>query len=274
MDILRTYSCQGYTLEIAALEPEMAPTSPPLANLCAPGAGQFELGAVQLSASTLSPGQSTMATMPIENNAKIGYVFFELFLYDVERGQAYGPVMRNYLQAPGYHRVSGVKIPEWKALKVAAYKFLPGLVVLQDGEHGAFGFLSPERYGMPRRDAINQVHGFLTFAETGAKRRATVQFRGGRLRDVLVQGGAGLVGAMRSYAPLRGDQFTPYVSILSQNEHVWRESRGQSNSLNIGERSLRLLESPLIPGTYLAGFAVQDLDGKLHRRFASLTVIE
>ncbi len=45
-----------------------------------------------------------------------------------------------------------------------------------------------------------------------------------------------------------------------------------STSLVFPDRRLRVVTETLIPGDYLAGLVVQDLDGGLHRKYVPLAI--
>jgi len=73
------------------------------------------------------------------------------------------------------------------------------------------------------------------------------------------------------------DQFTPFVQILTQptdENPAWQVTKGLSTPLTIQGQPLRWAEEPLMPGDYLVGLLIQDLDGGFTRKYAPLTVSE
>jgi hypothetical protein len=72
-----------------------------------------------------------------------------------------------------------------------------------------------------------------------------------------------------------GDQFSPFVQILtctSSEKPVWQVTRGISTALTWREAGFRWAAETPMPGEYLLGLVVQDLDGARTRQYTTFTL--
>ena len=274
MEIFQTFEYNGRVLQLAKYEPDpSAKTAAKAPSIKAPGAGKFEIGDISLSTSKIIAGETFTLTAHVEGK-NIAYIYSEILLHDKSLNQLYGPVAREYIQADRNTERSGVSRPDWDDAINITVNLNPGLRLLTDGVDSAFGFLSPAGYDR----ADYQLDGLYTSADGTDPRRARLTFDNtGEITDVVAYKDQSARSAPYALTFKQGDQFAPFAQILTQPEsddHPWQITKGLSTPLTFNGEPFRCVEEMLMPGDYLIGLLVQDLDGALTRQYVPLTVIE
>jgi hypothetical protein len=282
MPAFRTFHHAGRTLELAPFEAAARKASPTArslrsqAKIIAPGAGAFEIEPIALSSDEIAWGEAVTVSTRISGK-NIAFIYVDLALYDQERDRLYGPVYRDYILAGHDKEVGGVRYPDWEDSIYVEIEIEPVLRVLTDGVDSAFGFISPERYGVAAEDAVYWLDGLYTLADGQSTRDARMFFdSAGKMDRVLASGKFGK-GAPRALTPQPGDQFTPFAQALVPPQDKtggWKREKCLTNTLTFRGPSIWWDEENLIPGMYLAGVIVQDLDGNLSRKYAELTITQ
>jgi hypothetical protein len=282
MSTFRTFHHAGRTLELATFEAPTRKASPTARSLrtrskiIAPGAGAFEIEPIALSADEIAWGEAVTLSARVSGK-NIAFIYVDVALYDQERDQLYGPVYRDYIQASHDKEVGGVIYPDWEDSIRVEIEIEPVLRVLTDGVDSAFGFVSPERYGVAAADAVYWLDGLYAAASGQTPRNARMFFdSAGKMDRVLGLGKFGK-GAPRALTPQPGNQFTPFAQALvpSQDEvGGWQREKCLTNTLTFHTPSIWWEEEDLIPGAYLAGIVIQDLDGNLSRKYAELIIAQ
>ncbi len=272
MDILRTFEHNGRALKVAAYEPETIATPSFFgSSVIAPGTGKFEISPLSLSAEKIAPGESLTLCAQITGE-NIAFIYSEILLYDSEQGQFYGPMAQEYVLSGKNAEVQGVVYPVWEAEIKLAINISPSLRILSDGADSAFAFMRPEGYGQ----AGYQLDGLFTRAGSDNRRRGRLKFGSvGEVTSMLIYKERGGRSAPHALTISSGDQFSPFVQILtcSNNEKpVWQVTRGISTGLTWRDEGFRWTEETPIPGEYLLGLVVQDLDGLRTRQYAPFTL--
>jgi hypothetical protein len=272
MEILQTFEYNGQQLQIATYKPEDSPRPARSASRRAPGAGKFEIGQIKLSSATISAGEELTLTAQVSGR-HIAQIYTELLLQDKGSNQLYGPVMRNYVQAERNKVTGGVSRPDWNETIHLSLRLHPGLRLLTDGSDSAFGFLLPSGY-----DSSDYCLDGLYTASAETSRRARITFdSAGKITQALAfkeKGGSAMPHAV-TFKP--GDQFAPFVQMLNpptDENPAWRVTPGLSTPLTFRDQPLRWVTEAPMPGDYLAGLLVEDLDGTLTRQYSPLTIRE
>jgi hypothetical protein len=266
MEIFKTFEHNGKVLQLAAYEPKSSPRPARPSTARKPGAGKFEIGAIQLSAAEISAGEEITLSAQI-NGKNIAFVYTDILLHDKNSGQAYGPVLREHLPAERNKEIKGVAHPDWDETINISVTLRPSLPLLTDSENFAFGFLTPEGYAV----AGHRLEGLyndgtrtrITFTEAGEIKTVTAfkEQRGPALPHEL---------SFKS-----GDTFTPFVQIYTppaEENKNWETKMALSNPLTFGDQSFRCQAEAPMPGEYLIGILVQDLDGGLARKYVPLKI--
>jgi len=272
MEVFQTFEYNGKVLQLATVEPE--PPAGPSAqdpSIKAPGAGKFEIGTIYLSTDKISAGEEIALTVQV-GGKNIAYIYSEVLFHDKSLNQFYGPVAREYIQADRNKKSGGISRPDWDDTINVAVRFRPSLRLLTDGVDSAFGFLLPAGYG----SSEYRLDGLYTPANGSAQRRIRITFDGaGETTDVVAYKERGGRAMPHALTLKQDDQFTPFVQILTQPTNgnpAWQVTKGLSTRLTFHGQPLRWVEEPLMPGDYLVGLLVQDLDGGFTRKYAPLTV--
>jgi len=270
MEICQTFEYNGRVLQLAKYEPEITSraASTKAARVRAPGAGKFEIGQIDLSA---SDEEFTLTTQVSGKN--IAYIYTEILLKDKILDQFYGPVAREYIHADRDKEIGGNIHPVWDDTINLSVRLRLSMHLLTDGVDSAFGFLIPEGY----RNPDYRLDGLYTSAD-GTSHRACITFdSNGEIKDIVTYKEQGRRSMPHAIIPKQGEQFTPFVQILTPPERAkengkWEATTALSTLLTFRNQSLRVAKEAPMPADYLVGILIQDLDGKLARKYTSLTI--
>ncbi|MBN2548304.1 MAG: hypothetical protein JXB15_04035 [Anaerolineales bacterium] len=273
MAVIRTYFHHEREFHIFSVK-ESDPFAGLEMDVAAPGAGKISFSPIQLSAQEVKAGKGLEVTATISGE-NIAYVFNELWLYDPPQKQAYGPLWRGYIETPRRRFFFGWKRPVWSDTQDLSFTIKPGLRCLTDGAAASLTCLVPEKYGLKDNDSPLVTSGEMISADSGKRRKARLFFDDERrLRKVIGYSGRGGFGSPRAMVLQPSDQFIPELSILSALEEggQWPEKSALGDPLTFGEAGLTWIDEEPIAGSYLVGFAVQDLDGNWTRKLTGVVV--
>lgn len=279
MTILRTFNYRGKKLEISACpeqagDPSLGAQRAEAFGLRAPGSGQISIHSLQAAARRGASGVKVILKGIVEGGP-IAHVAAELLLYDREQGLAYGPVHTQYLAASQYRPAAGGLIPVWKTPLRVQVELPAGLRLVSDGANASLARLAPQQAGALGSRLVLQTDGEYTPAGEQAPRRAQTVFGSDRrLKDLIVYVRQGAAQMPRAHQPAPGDRFTPHVRVFKMNADFRPESESpaQGNGLSFGSAALHWYAAPMMPGDYLVGLAVIDLDGGVQRAYAPVSL--
>ena len=274
MDIFRTINLSGTTLSIESNQLEFKDLNSDLiSKTTPPGMGEFEIGPLTLSNDNISIGEgfSLLTTVTGEN---IGFIFFEIYLKDNELGYYYGPTTQQYIPCDNDQEIQDVRFPKWSKVTNIEFSINPVLRILTDGTNSAFAFMRPNGYGQIGFYLV----GLLTRFGDDHANQARLNFDGdGQVVSVMIFKKHGERSVPHETALNRGDQFCPFVDVIlidSDESGTLKLGEGKSNSLIYNGVPFHWEERNLIPGDYLIGLGVQDVDGQKTRKFVGFTLRE
>jgi len=263
MTVIQTFEHNGKVLQLATYEPE-SPKPAKVSSALVPGAGKFEIGQINLS------DDFTLTAQVIGKN--IAYIYTEVLLKDKSLDQFYGPVSRVYIQADQDKETDGINYPDWDETIDLAVTLRPSLRLLTDGVDSAFAFATPESYDNPNY----RLDGLYTPADGAASRRTRITFdSNGKTKEILAFKEQGNLATPHTLTPNQDDQFAPFVQILTpsaEEDGKWDVTAALSNPLTFRDQPLSIVAETPIPAEYLVGILIQDLDGKLTRKYVPLTI--
>lgn len=262
----RAFEHRGMVLRITGRELERSRPGDPRrpSSVRAPGAGRVEIERL-----TLAHADRGIELSGRVNGRLVAYIYAEMLLEDAAAGFLFGPVVREHVRAARHREVRGVMRPEWDDPVDLTVTLSSSLHVVTDGSDSAFCFSTPEGYESSHR----RLEGLYTPAGSKASLRAVLTYDvSGEVRGVAAYRPRGRVSMPRALSLKEGDCFIPMVQILepSSDGAGWAVADAFSTRLTIRERPLRVLREPLLPGDYVAGLVVQDLDGGLTRVYVSI----
>jgi len=308
MTIIRTYYFRGHRFEIFELPGDGATAATGLsAGIHAPGAGQITIHSLQAALGRRASGVR-LAISGVVEGGPIASVTVELLLYDVAQKQAYGPVHTRNLDASSYREMAGVRLPVWKTpLKVQA-SLAVGLRLLSDGKHSSLARLTHVQPGATGPHLALQADGEYiagrdynqalqaqaarpdyNLALLRGRRARAIFGPDRRLKELRVYTQVGAAQTPRAVQPTPGDRFVPYVRVFElgrdgsetvpdqagSQPQIYPEGPGREaagNALVFGAAGLHWYSAPMMPGEYLAGLAVTDLDGQVQRAFTAASL--
>ncbi len=260
MEVLLTYEHDGHVLQLFAYETD--PSQPAdVSCLTAPGEGRAETGPIAL---TYDGGAPILTARVAGEN--VAYLYTELLLKDPHVGRYYGPLAREHILAPGESEVRGVSHPVWDDPVEIAVRLHLSLPLLTDGVGHAFCSLMPTRYDSPD----HRLSGLFTPADGAVRLQANLTLDGdGEMRSIVVHKEHGDRLLPHPLIPAPGDRFSAFVQVLTPpvEGRAWQVSKALSDPLTFSDRGLRAVVETAVPGSYLVGLVVQDMDGGLTRTY-------
>jgi len=269
MAVIQTFEHNGRVLQISTYETSSKPEK--VLSRRAPGAGNFEIGQINLSVEKISAGEELTLSAQVSGK-NIAYIYTEILLKDKDLNQFYGPVAREYIRADRNKESRGIIRPDWDENLNLSVTLRPRLNLLTDGVDSAFAFLIPEGYDSANR----RLDGTYTTADRAAQHRARITFdSNGEIKDILDFKEQGKRSLPHALTPKLGDQFTPFAPIFTppaDENQKWQGTTGLSTPLTFREQPLRLITEMPIPTEYLVGLVIQDLDSTFTRKYVPLII--
>ena len=262
MEVFQTFEHNGKLLQLAAYEPE-SPKPAKTSSIRVPGAGKFEIGQINLADDFTLTAQVT--------GKNIAHIYTEILLKDKNLNQFYGPVSREYIQADQDKETGGINHPDWDNDINLAVTLRPSLRLLTDGVDSAFCFSIPKAYENPDY----HLDGLYTPADGAAQRRARITFdSNGKTKEMIAYKENGRRSTPHALTPNQGDQFAPFVQILTPptEDGKWDISTAFSNPLTFRDQPFYVVAESPMPAEYLVGILIQDLDGDFSRKYVPLTI--
>lgn len=275
MEVFQTFEYNGKVLQLATYEPASSPRVAPAkaSSTRAPGAGKFEIGQINLSAAKITAGEELTLTAQITGK-NIAFIYTDILLKDKSLDQFYGPLARETIQADRNKETRGISHPDWDDVINLSVRLSPSLHLLTDGVDSAFAFLIPAGYS----NSDYRLDGLYTPTGGASPRRARITFdSAGETKDVLVYKEQGSRSMPHELTLKQGDQFAPFVQIFTpptDENQKWKVTTALSTPLTFRDQPLRWVTEAPMPGEYLVGLLVQDLDGHLTRQYMPFSLGE
>ncbi|GAP15100.1 predicted membrane protein [Longilinea arvoryzae] len=234
----------------------------PVEAVRAPAAGGIQISNLQLSKTSVAPGDSIDLSAEISGE-NIGYIKLLVGYYDSAANSIY-VADSDYLSSSNTQQLNDVYYPVWESSGFnLAFTWEPVVFAITDGQTTAEALLTPESYGASPEDAVYSVDGTFTYTDSGDTRPARLYFSNGLLQRVVGFSGSDQASAPREIVPSVGDTFTiseKWLDLDSQG-NVTATAYQDGKTLTFSETGLSWKQLYAAPGDYLVGFIVEDLDG-------------
>ena len=244
------------------------------ATVAGPGAAEFEVSPVTLSADRVAPGETIVLSTDIRGR-NVGYVLLFAGFYDQESNSIF-VADTDYLESDETREIDGVIYPDWgdEGEFTMEFDWEPVVFAINDGVDSVVALFSPEVYGASPEQAVYTVEGIYTYADGGESRYARLYFSDGLLTQVFGYTGEDGTGAPREIIPNEGDTFTVLDRWLDLNQSgaVERTVTQAGGILTFGGETFAWEALDAAAGEYVVGFIVQDLDGNRYEAFDLVTV--
>ena len=263
------YHYSGRNFAVTAAEPVSIERASQI-----PGLGNIQVGAIEASATSVTPGNSVKLSAVITGE-NIGYIYFFTGLLDEESKSIY-VADSDYMESSQTGQESGVYYPIWPDAEQFRlnFDFEPILYTITDGSQEVLALFNPQTYGRDSSEAVYYVDGTYTFQNTGETRNAQLLFRDGKMFKVLTYTGSATTGAPYETTPNVGDTFT--VSRrwmdLDTNGSVSGISFDAGDTITFSGNTIEWGTQYLPDGTYLVGFLVADRDGNITPAYTQIIV--
>jgi hypothetical protein len=183
----------------------------------------------------------------------------------------------DFMESPDTQQVDGVYYPQWGSGGDFTLKFDwdPYLFTISDGQTSTVALLNPKQYGATAADAIYSVDGIYTFTSSGDRLNASINFRDGKMVNVVGITGQGDTGAPREIIPQIGDTFTPldkWLDLDAQGKVTNTVLLESQTVLTFNGQPFTWQETYAPAGDYIIGFIVTDLDGNSKEVYDQVTV--
>ena len=251
--------------EIRLFAPASEPMPVPTRRMV--GVGRYLKGELQVSVG----GEEVTVAARI-GGRNLAYAYVELFLEDPGRPRFYGPLAREHVRAQRETEVGGLLQPDWgeEPVEVVA-RIRANQRLLTDGVEWALFCPLPGGYG----ETDYELSGLYAQADGAAPFPIALRVdHSGAIRRVVARKELGKRSLPRVIRPSPGDRLSPYVEVVTRTveEGNWETTTALGASLTFSEQPWYLDVEPAAPGRYLAGFVLQDLDGRLTRHYAPFAI--
>jgi hypothetical protein len=241
----------------------------------APGIGQFTVSPLRLSSDTASPGVPVTMRADI-SGTNIGNIYLFVGYLDPSTNSI-RVEDTDFMESPDTQQVDGVYYPQWGSGGDFTLKFDwdPYLFTISDGQTSTVALLNPKQYGATAADAIYSVDGIYTFTSSGDRLNASINFRDGKMVNVVGITGQGDTGAPREIIPQIGDTFTPldkWLDLDAQGKVTNTILLESQTVLTFNGQPFTWQETYAPAGDYIIGFIVTDLDGNSKEVYDQVTV--
>lgn len=239
-----------------------------------PNAGAIQVSPLQISSSSVAPGQSVTLQADVDGQ-NVGYLKLFVGYYD-RAANSINVTDEDYLQSSQTREAGGVFYPVWPASGRFTVKFNwePIVFAIDDGRQVVPALFSPETYGAAPSDAVYTVDGIYSFADGSDSRPARLYFRDKVLRRIVGFAGSETAGAPREIIASPGDTFTvseKWID-LDQSGRPAATVTQPGATLTFGDQPWRWRDLDAAAGSYVVGFVVEDLDGNPQQVFEFITV--
>ncbi len=241
----------------------------------APGAGTITLSGISASSDLLAMGELVRLSIDITGQ-NIGYVYLFLGMYDTASNSIF-VADTDYLESSDTQELSGVYYPVWPQSESFTLNFNwdGSLFSVSDGTTSVVALLAPGAYGATADEAVYNLSGTYTFADSGEQRYAQLLFMDGKLIKVYGYQGSDDTGAPAEITPAEGDTFTILQKWMDLDEsgNVTQVVDVPRDTLTFSSNSVFTWSAVYAPaGDYLVGFMVADLDGNTSQSFTQITM--
>jgi clostripain len=271
-DDFLAFHYNGRTFESASREAVIPSSSMPSR---APGIGQINVSALQLSSNSAAPGQTVTMRANI-TGTNIGNIYLFIGYYDQDSNSIFVADM-DFLESPETQQVDGVYYPKWTNNNSFTLKYDWDLSVfnISDGQNSILALFMPQSYGATAAEAIYSVDGLYNFASGGDSLNARLNFRDGKLANIYSITGKGDTGAPHEIIPQKGDTFTvlnKWLQLDSQGNVQSTELQPDQTVLTFSGQPFTWEETYAPQGLYKIGFMVTDLDGNSQEVYNQITL--
>jgi len=242
----------------------------------APGAGKIEISGLGASAEEMKAGETVTIKGKVKGD-NIGYIYLYTIYYDQE-SDSFVTTDFSYLLSEESKAVGGVTYPNWGDTGEVDIEFewQPTIYYLNDGKNRQFAVFESEIYGRTEKENSYIVWG--TYKEAGSEegRDAFIRFDGeGNFAGLLVFSGEE-AKTPREVTMKKGDTFTITEEWLEYDKNPDGEFKYYDGGvLTYGDQPFTMEwdEKP-IPGQYVLGVIVEDLDGNSTEEFINIGITE
>jgi hypothetical protein len=245
-------------------------------TVTAPGAGGVQVGNVQLSATSVTPGNTINMRAQVTGQ-NIGYVYFFTGYFD-KASNSISVADTDYLDAPQTRQLNNVYYPDWggRTTFTLDFDWEPLMFGISDGQTTAQVLLQPESYGVQPEQAVYTVEGLYTVTGETNRRYAKLYFSNGLLRRVMgfSTDKPDAAGSPWEITPQTGDTFTVLEKWLDLDSSgkVEKEAWQEGKTLTFGSDTFTWKQLDAAAGNYVIGFIVEDMDGNLTPAYAQARV--
>jgi hypothetical protein len=237
----------------------------------APGQGNIKVSEITKSSDTAAPNQPVRLSVDVSGD-NIGYIYLFVGYFD-PASKSIAVLDTDYLESPKTRELNGVYYPDWGKDFTLSFNWDPTVFAINDGQNKTAALFKPQIYGAKFEETTYAVEGIYTFADSGSKVNARLNFQNGNLVQVFGVTGNNDTGAPREITPQTGDTFTLLDKWFDQSSSGGLTSTYlEGKTIAFGSQPFKWEQLYAAPGDYVVGFIIEDLDGNQHPIYTQVTV--
>ncbi|MBN2115251.1 MAG: hypothetical protein JW730_01685 [Anaerolineales bacterium] len=237
----------------------------------APGQGDISVSEVTASSQVAAPGQPVRLSVDVSGE-NVGHIYLFVGYLD-PASNSIAVLDTDYLESEETRQLSGVYYPVWSSDFTLSFEWDPIVFGINDGQNSTTALFTPQTFGASSDEAVYEVDGIYTFAESGESVNASLYFQNGHLVQIFGITGEGETGAPREITPQAGDTFTVlekwFEPTSSGGTQIVYENGG---TLTFGADPFTWEQLYAAQGEYVVGFIIEDLDGNQYPVYTQITV--
>jgi len=236
-----------------------------------PGMGNIKVSEITKSGDVAAPNQPVRLSVDVSGD-NIGYIYLFVGYFDPS-SKSIAVLDTDYLESPKTRELNGVYYPDWGKDFTLSFNWDPTVFAINDGQNKTTALFKPQIYGAKFEETTYAVEGIYTFADSGSKVNARLNFQNGNLVQVFGVTGQADTGAPREITPQTGDTFTLLDKWFEKSSSGGMTATYlDGKTLTFGAQPFKWQQLYAAAGDYVVGFIVEDLDGNQYPIYTQVTV--
>jgi hypothetical protein len=237
----------------------------------APGQANIKVSEITKSSDVAAPNEPVRLSVDVSGE-NVGYVYLFVGYFDPS-SNSIAVLDTDYLESPNTREVNGVYYPVWSNDFTLSFNWDPTVFGINDGSNTTTALFKPQSYGATFEETTYAVEGSYTFADSGNKVNAHLNFQNGNLVQVFGVTGDNETGAPREITPQTGDTFTLLEKWYEQSPSGGMTATYlEGKTLTFGSQPFKWEQLYAAAGDYMVGFIIEDLDGNQYPIYTQITV--
>ena len=259
-----TETAEAKPTETTEAEPVEEPTSE-----------EITIAPLTLSTQEITAKDKITINTEISDAINIAYIYLYTLYYD-ESDSTFLSANIDYVTSDKTKKLNGIFYPDWEVKDneplLLEVDWDPTIFFVTDGNEAndQFALFEPQQYGVALKDDVYTVLGTYSSKNSKDLRGAILEFNGeGMMNRLLVFYNKDRNGPPRIITPKEGDTFNITEQWFVEDSLVEYDG----GTITFGKKRLEWMPYEAIPGKYIVGIVVEDVDGNSYEQWSDEVTI-